>query len=106
MTPQEATPASTDDAPPAAESAGASEATESANDDIPEYEPLTPELVEDEAIRGDFVLRWSVVLMAFLVGSTKLADSVTLVHIKSGQYMASHGVLPPRTDVFSYTLGE
>ena len=35
---------------------------------MPEYEPLTPELVQDEAARGDFMLRWAVVLLAFLMG--------------------------------------
>ena len=31
---------------------------------LPEYEPLTPEMVEDEAIRGDFVMKWAVILLA------------------------------------------
>ncbi len=83
--------------------AGPGGATE---EEIPEYEPLTPELVEDEAVRGDFVLRWSVVLMAFLVGSTRITDTMTLLHIKSGQYLAGHGWLPPRSDVFSYTAAD
>lgn len=74
--------------------------------DLDEYEPLTPELVEEEAIRGDFVLRWAVVLLAFLLGSTRIADSAALVHIKTGQYLASHGILPPATDVFSYTASD
>ncbi|MCH7989673.1 MAG: hypothetical protein IID46_11080, partial [Planctomycetes bacterium] len=74
---------------------------ESEDDDgLPEWEPLTPELVEDEAIRGDFVLRWAVILLALLLGCTKISETATLVHIKSGEYMAGHGVLPPRTDVF------
>ena len=37
-------------------------------DALPEVEPLTPELVEDEAIRGDFMIRWAVVLLAAPVG--------------------------------------
>ena len=34
---------------------------------LPEYEPLTPEMVEDEAIRGDFVMKWAVILLAVLL---------------------------------------
>ena len=73
------------------------------NDGLPEWEPLTPELVEDEAIRGDFMMRWAVILMAFLFGCTQIAETETLVHIKSGQYQVGHGLLPPRVDVFSFT---
>ncbi len=62
---------------------------------------LTPELVEEEAIRGDFMLRWAVILLAMLLGWTVVSDTLTLVRIRSGEYMASHGVLPPRVDVFS-----
>ncbi|MCH7687250.1 MAG: hypothetical protein IH899_11310, partial [Planctomycetes bacterium] len=81
--------------------------TESEDEDgLPEWEPLTPELVEDEAIRGDFVLRWAVILLALLLGCTKISETTTLVHIKSGEYMADHDVLPPRTDVFSYTAAD
>jgi tetratricopeptide (TPR) repeat protein len=68
-----------------------------------EYEPLTPELVEEEAIRGDFVLRLMVVLLAFLLGSTRIADTSTLVRVKTGEYLAEHGWIPPAHDVFSYT---
>ncbi|MEN9554072.1 MAG: hypothetical protein RLZZ232_358, partial [Planctomycetota bacterium] len=32
-------------------------------DELPEEEPLTPELVEEEAIRGDFMLRWATVFL-------------------------------------------
>ena len=73
---------------------------------LPEWEPLTPELVEDEAIRGDFVIRWAVVGLALLFGFSQIADSRTLVHIKTGEYLASHGVLPPANDVFSYTASD
>ncbi|MGD9712461.1 MAG: hypothetical protein AB7V46_10395, partial [Thermomicrobiales bacterium] len=66
-----------------------------------ESEELTPELVEEEAIRGDFMLRWSVILLALLLGWTVVSDTLTLVRIRSGEYMASHGFLPPRVDVFS-----
>ncbi len=77
--------------------------TDKTDDDLPEWEPLTPELVEDEAIRGDTMLRWAVVLLAFLLGCTQIAETATLVHVKSGQYMAGNGWLPPTHDVFSYT---
>ncbi len=73
---------------------------------LPEWEPLTPELVEDEAIRGDFVIRWVVVGLALLFGFSQIADSRTLVHVKTGEYLASHGVLPPANDVFSYTASD
>ncbi|MGE3314855.1 MAG: hypothetical protein AB7O26_07020 [Planctomycetaceae bacterium] len=76
------------------------------DDDLPTHEPLTPELVEDEALRGDFVIRWSVVLLALLAAMTEIAESPTLVHVKSGQYIAGHGWLPPRLDVFSYTAAD
>ena len=70
---------------------------------LPEWEPLTPELVEDEALRGDFMLRWAAILLAVLLGCTEIADSLTLVRVRTGEYLATHGILPPRTDVFSYT---
>lgn len=70
---------------------------------LPEWEPLTPELVEDEALRGDFMLRWAAVLLAVLLGCTEISDSQTLVRIRTGEHLASHGLLPPRVDVFSYT---
>ncbi len=73
-------------------------------EELPEDEPLTPELVEDEAIRGDFVIRWALVLLAFLISFTEISDSQTLVQIRSGQYIASHGFLPPANDVFSYSV--
>src|SRR6185369_9404755 len=92
--------------PPASEVAAQVAVEQTTDEGVPEYEPLTPELVEEEAIRGDFVLKWAVVLLAFLLGSTRIGETPTLVHVKSGQYMASHGLLPPRTDVFSYTANE
>ena len=71
--------------------------------DLPEWEPLTPELAEDEAIRGDFMLRWAVILLALLLGCTAISETATLVHVRTGEYLASHGWLPPTNDVFSYT---
>ena len=70
---------------------------------LPEWEPLTPELVEDEAIRGDFVIRWTVVGLALLMGMSQIAETRTLVHLKSGQYLIGHGFLPGRNDVLSHT---
>jgi tetratricopeptide (TPR) repeat protein len=107
-TPAETAPVAPSDSPappdsevPPPESSGPP--PEETEDDFDEYEPLTPELVEEEAIRGDFVLKWAVVLLAVLLGSTRITDTATLLHLKTGQYLASHGVLPPSTDVFSYT---
>ena len=67
-------------------------------EEFDDYEELTPELVEDEAIRGDFVLRWAVVLVAGLLACTRFTESMTLTHIASGQYLATHGFLPPALD--------
>jgi hypothetical protein len=78
-------------------------ATAPVEEGLPEWEPLTPELVEDEAVRGDFVLRWAVVLLALLIGCRQLADTETLLQVKTGRYLASHGFWPPATDVFSTT---
>jgi len=86
---------------PQATAAGAPTSAPPAEEGLPEFEPLTPELVEDEAIRGDFMLRWSAILLATLLGWTEITESLTLVRIKTGQYLASHGILPPATDVFS-----
>ena len=85
--------------PPDAVSADASVA----DDGLPEWEPLTPELVEDEAIRGDFVLRWVVVGLALLLGISQIADTRTLVHLKTGQYLLQHGLVPAAKDVLSHT---
>jgi tetratricopeptide (TPR) repeat protein len=85
---------------------GVDEDTDDEEDDLPEWEPLSPEIVEDEAIRGDFMLRWAVILLAFLLGCRHIADTVTLVRIRTGEHLASNGVLPPATDVFSYTAAE
>ncbi|MBC7821436.1 MAG: hypothetical protein IAG10_31500 [Planctomycetaceae bacterium] len=73
---------------------------------LPDWEPLTPELVEDEAIRGDFMLRWAVVLLALLIGCRQIVETTTLVHVKTGRYLASHGFWPPTNDVFSSTASE
>ncbi len=82
------------------------EASSETDDDLPEWEPLSPEIVEDEAIRGDFMLRWAVILLAFLLGCRHISDTVTLVRIRTGEHLASNGILPPANDVFSYTAAE
>ncbi|MFM8727435.1 MAG: hypothetical protein ACKON9_20170, partial [Planctomycetaceae bacterium] len=74
-------------------------------DELPDDEPLTPELVEEEAIRGDFMLRWAVVLLSVLMAFTQISDTRPLVLIRSGDYMRAHGFLPPRgTDPLSFTM--
>ncbi len=73
-------------------------------DELPDDEPLTPELVEEEAIRGDFMLRWAGILLAILMAFTQLSDTRPLVLIKSGEHMWSNGFLPPRTDPLSLTM--
>jgi tetratricopeptide (TPR) repeat protein len=75
-------------------------------DELPEWEPLTPELVEDEAIRNDFVMRWAVVGLAVLLGCSQISETKSLIHIRTGEYIAAHGFLPPKTDVFAYTRAD
>ena len=45
-------------------------------------------------------------LLAFLAASTPVFQSSALVHVKTGEHLASHGWLPPRTDVFSHAAAE
>ncbi|QDT55457.1 hypothetical protein Pan44_35000 [Caulifigura coniformis] len=71
------------------------------DDELPDWEPLTPELVEDEAIRGDAMLRHSVLLLAVLLSWTQIADTSLLVRLASGAFMVENGFLPPKTDPFS-----
>lgn len=75
-------------------------------DDLPEYEPLSPELLEDEAIRGDFVLRAVLVALGLLFACVPIADSQTLMHIRSGEQLASRGFWPRGVEPFSYTAGD
>ncbi len=72
-------------------------------DELPEFEPLTPEIVEEEAIRGDFMLRWAAIFLALLFGFSKLSDTRTLVHVRSGEQMRASGFLPSRVDTFSFS---
>lgn len=78
----------------------------SPDDELPEQIQVTPEIIEDEAMRNDFMLRLAVVLLAVLVACTEIGETATLVHVKTGQYLSSHGFLPPRTDVFSHAGAE
>jgi len=73
-------------------------------DELPEEEPLTPELVEEEAIRGDFMLRWASVFLAILMAFTQISDTKPLVLIRSGDQMRASGGLPSRTDQLSLTM--
>lgn len=59
---------------------------------------LTPELLEDEAIRGDFVIRWAVVGLAILIGISPIATTETLGHLASGRQMLATGFLPTGED--------
>lgn len=101
-------PAETPSSIPQEAAAPGEEGTATATDGegLPEWEPLTPELVEDEAIRGDFVIRWVVVGLALLLGISQITETRTLVHIKTGQYLMEHGFLPPSNDVFSSTAND
>ena len=72
-------------------------------DELPEDEPLTPELVEEEAIRGDFMLRWAAVFLAVLMAFGQLNDTKPLVLIRSGDQMRASGFLPSRVDQLSIT---
>lgn len=81
-------------------------ATDEGEEGLPEWEPLTPELVEDEAIRGDFVIRWAVVGLALLLGTAQISETRSLVHLKSGQHLISHGLIPAAKDVFSLTASD
>ncbi len=68
---------------------------------LPEWVELTPELFEDECVRGDFMLRWAAILLAVLFGCCYITETPVLVQVKSGQFVTSNGFLPPRTDPFA-----
>ncbi len=73
-------------------------------DELPDDEPLTPELVEEEAIRGDFMLRWAAIFLAVLMAFGQINDTKPLVLIRSGDQMRSNGFLPAQVDKFSFTM--
>ncbi|MEZ6130007.1 MAG: hypothetical protein R3C59_15090 [Planctomycetaceae bacterium] len=86
---------------PPSDVAASSEATP---DELPEDDELTPELMEEEAIRGDFMLRWAAIFLAVLFGFSQIADSRVLVHIRSGEHLQQHGFVPNGPDPFSFAL--
>jgi len=73
-------------------------------DELPDDEPLTPELVEEEAIRGDFMLRWAAIFLAVLMAFGQINDTKPLVLIRSGDAMRANGFLPSTVDQFSMTM--
>ena len=83
--------------------AAATDNGSSFEEELPDIEPLTPELVEEEAIRGDFMLRWAAIFLALLFGFSKMTDTRTLVHVRSGEQMRANGFLPSTTDTLSFT---
>ena len=92
------------EAPPEAAESGSPDQTPDFDDELPEEEELTPELVEEEAIRGDYMLRWAAIFLAVLFGFSQMADTRTLVHIRSGDQMMQSGYLPSTNDALSYSL--
>lgn len=75
-------------------------------DELPEEEELTPELIEEEAIRGDFMLRWAAIFLTVLFGFGLIAETQVLVHVKSGEALLSNGLLPNQADTLSYAASE
>ncbi|MCA8997510.1 MAG: hypothetical protein KDA80_10995, partial [Planctomycetaceae bacterium] len=75
-------------------------------EELPDWDELTPELMEDECVRGDFMIRGAVILLALLLGCVLVTETSVLVQIKTGEYLIDHGLLPPRHDVFSATASE
>nr|MBC8288736.1 hypothetical protein [Planctomycetota bacterium] len=88
------------------ETAESDEELGAGDEDLPEQYELTAEDVEDEAIRGDFMLRWAVILLAVLLGVREVNDTATLVRIRSGEAIRANGFWPPAQDEFSYTASE
>lgn len=88
---------------PASASPQVSTAAPAEDEPLPDYEALTPELLEDECLRGDIMLRWGTLLLALLLGWTYITETNVLLQVRSGEYLAGHGLLPPRTDPFGAT---
>lgn len=78
-----------------------SENANTETDELPDWEELTPELMEDECLRGDAMLRGAVLLLALLLGWTYITETSVLVSIRTGEFIAGQSWLPPRTDPFS-----
>ena len=70
-------------------------------EELPDWDELTPELMADECLRGDFMLRWAAILLAVLLGWSYITESIVLVQIRSGERIAKNGYLPSATDQFS-----
>ena len=68
-----------------------------------EETPDAPAVSGEESRRNDTVLVIAALLMGIMFAWTTLADPRALVHLKTGNYLASHGFWPPQTDVFSAT---
>jgi len=98
------TPPPEDQLPPNTDSNAEGQALDhGAEEELPEYEELTPEYLEDECIRGDIMLRWATILLGVLGGWLLITETPVLVSVRTGEYLLSHGILPPRADVFSAT---
>ena len=93
-----------DAGPQTDEAAPGSDVAASDEDELPEEEELTPELVEEEAIRGDFMLRWAAVFLAVLFGCSQIGNTSVLTLIRSGDAMRSGSFLPLGGDQLSYIL--
>ena len=73
-----------------------------AGEELPDEDyVLTPEDVEDEAIRGDIVLRGAVVLLAVLLACTALRETEPLMGVASGRFYADNGFSPLTADPFA-----
>lgn len=104
--PTESTEQTSETPAEAAEQSEKAASNESEGEALPEWEPLTPELMEDECLRGDAMLRAAAVLLALLCGWTYITESHVLVQVRSGEYLAEHGFLPPAKDYLSAFAGE
>ncbi|WP_437185013.1 hypothetical protein SH668x_002103 [Planctomicrobium sp. SH668] len=70
-------------------------------EEMPEFEELTPEYMEDECLRGDVMLRWALLLLAILLSWTTISDSSLFVRIRTGDAMIANRFLPQSVDTFS-----
>lgn len=67
---------------------------------------LDAEYVREETERNDAVIRWAVVLVAFVAAWTPVFQTEVLVRVRTGEYLAANGFLPPRSDVFSHAAAD
>ncbi|QDT64025.1 tetratricopeptide repeat protein [Calycomorphotria hydatis] len=101
--PQPEDPSSQDHAPESNVETSSETTAEQSADELPEDVELTPELLDEEAQRNDFVIRGLVLLLAIICGCMTIADTEVLLQAKIGDYLAGHGILPGSTDLFSAT---